>query len=293
VEFGNGAGAHANVRELPAANTTVVPCVAAGQRFCCTIRTDTIMWILAAWMTLLPPTMPARSTLNCNGAGTSQGATQIVAGTRKSANEQPGAEPRVISGSASNTSMPGGEVATPPPVISSQAQKVSEIANQRGDRTYLMVDKAQGEIILFEDGRPIYRSAALTGKSLGDYLPPRAINVPTSRHPSADLKVTPAGRYTVSRERDAEFGTVFTINEIKGKDWDIGVHRVFLGDPAEHRAERLRSANRDDRHISFGCINVDPDTIRVLTRHLAKLRKTPIYILPQDVSRTMAIFGPG
>lgn len=37
------------------------------------------------------------------------------------------------------------------------------------------------------------------------------------------------------------------------------IHRVWLGNPAEHRAKRLRSTNASDRKITKGCINVTPE----------------------------------
>jgi hypothetical protein len=203
--------------------------------------------------------------------------------------------PEAIQTSAKHSDAPKDSLAAPsasPPAISDQAQAVGDIAIQHGDRTFVIVDKIRGEIILYEDGRPTYSSAALTGMSLGDRLPPGALKVPTSHFTRLELKVTPAGRYTVSPERDPEYGMVLTINEIKGTDWDIAIHRVYLGDPRERRAERLHSPDPDGRHITFGCINVDRDTIHTLLRHLAKIRKTPLYILPQDTSETEAMFAP-
>jgi hypothetical protein len=273
----------------------ITPNAPALNQFSRSIRAGFMLRVLSAWIAILLLMMPAEAQLNCDGAGSARCmARRDVAEARRSESSPTGGVPRAFGGSGPSTgaSPPAEEAGRSPPVLSDQARTVSEIANQRGDRTFLMVDKAGGEIILFENGQAIYSSAALTGMSLGDYLPPGAINVPPSPNTSLNLKVTPAGRYTVSREHDPEYGTVFIINELQGKDWDIAIHRVFLGTPAEHRAERLRSASRDDRHIGFGCINVDPNTIGVLARHLTKIRKTPIYVLPQDLTRTMAIFAP-
>jgi hypothetical protein len=105
-------------------------------------------------------------------------------------------------------------------------------------------------------------------------------------------KVTPAGRFTVSRGSDKLYGTLLDVNEIRGKDWGIAIHQVYLGDPSERRAERLRSPNENDKHITYGCINVEPGTIRVLLRELPKDRPTALYILPEDEARTAAYFAP-
>jgi hypothetical protein len=177
-----------------------------------------------------------------------------------------------------------------PPELSDQERTVSEIADGRGDKTYLMIDKLMGEVILFDNGQPIFSGPALTGVSLGDDVPPASLKAAFSQFSRPDYKVTPAGRFTLKRENDPEYGTVFTINEVQGKDWDIAVHRVYLGTPSEHRAERLRSPNAEDRHITYGCINVTKDAIPVLARHLTG-RRIPVYILPTDVTRTLAFFA--
>jgi hypothetical protein len=100
--------------------------------------------------------------------------------------------------------------------------------------------------------------------------------------------MTPAGRCTLAREPDPAYGTVFTLNEIKGKDWDIAIHRVALV-LSEHRPERLRSSIASDRHITNGCVNVERDTISVLERYLTG-RNIPVYILPQNIDITLTLF---
>jgi hypothetical protein len=102
--------------------------------------------------------------------------------------------------------------------------------------------------------------------------------------------VTPAGRFTVTAEADPEYGRVWTLNEIHGKDWDFAIHQVYLGFPAEHRDARLHSADIADRHITLGCINVEPSTIQTLSRQLPKKGKVPLYILPNDASLVATLF---
>ena len=180
--------------------------------------------------------------------------------------------------------------AAPEPAISAQALEVSRIAERNGDKTFLMVDKARGEIILFENDKPSFSGPALTGASMGDRIPPKVLTFYNSHPLTTDQKVTPAGRFTVTPELDPEYGHVWTINEIQGKDWDIAIHRVYLGTPSEHREARIHSANPDDRHITFGCINVEPATIQVLARKLPRKGKVPLYVLPRDQSMTAALF---
>ena len=186
------------------------------------------------------------------------------------------------------------EQAAPDPsavALSDQEQQVSEIAAGRGDRDYLMIDKSRGQIILFREGRPVLSGPALTGESPLDRLPPGVLAKKFTRHAPLNEKVTPAGRFTVSRGHDRELGPTFDINEIDGKDWGLAIHQVYLGTPSEHRGERLRSTTEADNHITFGCINVTPDMMRRLMSDLPNKRSTPLYILPRDTDRTAAFFG--
>jgi len=84
---------------------------------------------------------------------------------------------------------------------------------------------------------------------------------------------------------------LFDVNEVKGKDWGIAIHRVYLGTPSEHRAARLASPNDDVKHITFGCINVAPRTIEFLLHELPENASIPLYILPEDPTQTTAFFA--
>lgn len=202
-------------------------------------------------------------------------------------NEQAAAQPQsVTSGVPTQTDL----ASTTPPVLSSEADQVSQIAVRNGDKRFLMVDKAQGEIILFENGKPILSGPALTGASAGDRVPPKVLTFSGTHPLTPAQKVTPAGRFTVTSETDPEYGRVWTLNELHGKDWDFAIHQVFLGIPAEHRDARLHSANVADRHITFGCINVERDTIQALSQRLPRKGKVPLYILPNDASLVAALF---
>jgi L,D-transpeptidase catalytic domain len=176
------------------------------------------------------------------------------------------------------------------PVLSPQADQVSRIAAKNGDQNFLMVDKARGEILLFENGRPTFSGAALTGESLGDRIPPKVLTFPDTHPLSTNQKVTPAGRFSVKREVDPDYGRVWTITEIHGKDWDIAIHRVYLGTPSEHRDVRLASPNPLGRHITYGCINVERSTIQLLARRLPGRGTVPLYVLPQDEAMTTSFF---
>ncbi len=144
------------------------------------------------------------------------------------------------------------DVSTPPIAIelSPQARQVSQIAVGNGDRDFLMVDKLPGEIYFFKNGQPIFRDAALTGAGTGDRLTPELLAFSFS-HPSTEAeKITPAGRFTVAKQFDKSYGTIFEIQEIKGKDWVLAIHPVFLGVPFEKRLLRLSTSSPKDNYTT-------------------------------------------
>jgi hypothetical protein len=149
-----------------------------------------------------------------------------------------------------------------------------------------MVDKAHGKIALFQNGQLVFSGAALTGESKTDRLPPGTLRKKFSQLGVLEDKVTPAGRSTISRDYDKDYGPLFDINEIQGRDWTISIHRVYLGTPSERRAYRLQSQHHADKHITHGCINVTVDTIQFLMDELPKKRVTVLYILPHDQTKT-------
>lgn len=176
-----------------------------------------------------------------------------------------------------------------PPVLSDQESQAGQMATAQGDRTFLMVDKALGKIILFENGQPVFAGPALTGESTADQMPKTELTAKFDTLNALNTKITPAGRYTVERGFDPEVGgPLFDINEIRGKDWGIAIHQLYLGIPSEHRDARILSPSDEDKHITFGCINVEPATLQVLLHELPEDDQTPLYILPEDASQTAA-----
>jgi hypothetical protein len=178
------------------------------------------------------------------------------------------------------------------PGLSPEALRVSQIAERNGDRDYLMLDKAHGKIIAFQQGRPTFTGAALTGENPSDYLAPDAFTKRFSEQKGLRYKITPAGRYTVSVGFDPHYGQTLDVNEVQGADWDIAIHRVWLGAPSEHRDLRLLSSRVDDKHITYGCIDVDGPTMQALLDRAPSADRTVLYILPQDESLVSRFFLP-
>jgi hypothetical protein len=155
-----------------------------------------------------------------------------------------------------------------------------------------MVDKSLGKILLWEGGKAVFIGNALTGASYSDRLPTSEMKEAFAKLDALDTKVTPAGRFTVARGFEKGYGPLFDIREIQGKDWAIAIHKVFLGFPWEHRATRLESSRYDDKNITFGCINVTPETMELLLHELPESGATPLYVLPRDETKTAAFFAP-
>jgi hypothetical protein len=176
--------------------------------------------------------------------------------------------------------------------LSPAALQVSRIADRNGDQNFLLLDKTAGRIIAFEHGTPTFSGAALTGESLTDIIPQDAFSKSFAETRGLKYKVTPAGRFTVSPGFDPAYGETLDVNEVHGRDWDISIHRVWLGAPAEHRDVRLRTATGQDKHITYGCIDVDADTMHQLLRHVSHGARLALYILPVDEHLVSTLFAP-
>lgn len=176
--------------------------------------------------------------------------------------------------------------------MSPGATRVAQIAAHYGDRDFLMVDKSWGEVFLFRDGKPVVRGSALTGANPADILKPGALSVPFSRDPKLEDKVTPAGRFTVAKEPDHTFGVTLNVNEIQGSDWDIAIHKIFLGFPLEHRDTRLASSDGRVKHITFGCIDISNTAMQKILKQLPNDEATPLYIVPTDERHIATLFPP-
>lgn len=78
-------------------------------------------------------------------------------------------------------------------------------------------------------------------------------------HPVLVGADTPHGEFIVNKRVTADpgyGGDVLQFHETM--NGVFAIHRVYLLNPKEHRAERLRSSDPTARHITRGCINVEP-----------------------------------
>jgi hypothetical protein len=118
---------------------------------------------------------------------------------------------------------------------------------------FIVIDKVNARVFVFDRAGFLRgAAAALLGLGRGDDSVPGigqrklATITPTER-------TTPAGRFEASLGHDFE-------QDLLWIDYDssLSLHRVIVGNPKDHRAERLASPSVLDNRISYGCINVPP-----------------------------------
>jgi hypothetical protein len=113
---------------------------------------------------------PSRAAKSVDTRSTAAGSHVDTAWSGRTHRPRPSAAlPDVQGNETASTEQPAA-----PAVLSDQEERVGQIAVENGDQIFVMVDKARGKIILFENGKPVFSSAALTGESMADRLPPAA-----------------------------------------------------------------------------------------------------------------------
>lgn len=146
-------------------------------------------------------------------------------------------------------------------------------------KDFIVVDKPRATVYVF-DARAHLRASApvLVGAALGDTLTPG-----TGALPWADVRpqdrTTPAGRFVAERGHDE------TGQDVIWLDYDAGIamHRVFTGDPQEHRLERLATTSVTDKRISYGCINVPAAFYDTYIQPVFAGHPAVVYVLPDTL----------
>jgi hypothetical protein len=151
-------------------------------------------------------------------------------------------------------------------------------SGDNGHRVFVILDKQAARAYVFEpDGRLAGAAPVLLGSAIGDDTVP-GIGNKTIEGIAPSERTTPAGRFISEPGRDADLQTVVWVDY----DAALSMHRVFLGTPAEHRAQRLASPTIADNRISWGCINMPwPFFNKVLWPRLGHHHGV-IYILPEQ-----------
>lgn len=142
---------------------------------------------------------------------------------------------------------------------------------------FMIVDKTQARVLLFDaDGQLGGAASALLGLAVGDDSVP-GIGTRKLSSIRPEERTTPAGRFVVSLGRNLQG------KEILWVDYEnaISLHRVATGNAKERRAERLASADIQDKRISYGCINVPVEFFDRLVGPTFSGTNGIVYVLPE------------
>jgi hypothetical protein len=126
------------------------------------------------------------------------------------------------------------------------------------------------------DGRLRGAAPALLGFARGDNSTPGVGDRELSHIRPAD-RTTPAGRFV------AGFGPAFGGEKVLWVDYStaISLHPVIVGNPKDHRLQRLQSPTPKDNRITFGCINVPVAFYKKVVSPTFKRTNGVVYILPE------------
>jgi hypothetical protein len=164
-------------------------------------------------------------------------------------------------------------------IASHDARRVADWVVTSGDNgglPFVIVDKIQAKVFVFDSaGRLRGSSFALLGTARGD----RSIPGIGSRKLSTirpEERTTPAGRFVASIGHDLK-------NDILWVDYkdSISLHRVIRGNPGDHRLQRLATASRLDKRITYGCINVPVKFYDTVVLGTFTGTSGVVYILPE------------
>lgn len=153
-------------------------------------------------------------------------------------------------------------------------------SRDNGHLPFAIIDKINARVFVFAaDGRLLGADAALLGMGRGDKYD-AGIRGRKMADIKPDDRITPAGRFPVSLQRDSNGKEVLLIDY----DAAIALHPVVKGTPAERRAERLNSASAQDNRISYGCINVPLQFYQKIVSPAFTKTHGVVYILPETSS---------
>jgi len=84
-------------------------------------------------------------------------------------------------------------------------------------------------------------------------------------HPVLVGADTPRGEFTVNKRVTADAGYGGDVLQFKVDSTGVyALHRVYLLNPKEKRAERLKNPDPAVRHITKGCVNLEPAVYEII-----------------------------
>jgi hypothetical protein len=144
---------------------------------------------------------------------------------------------------------------------------------------YMVIDKVDARVFAFDaQGARRGTAPALLGLGRGDDSAPGIGTRKLAMITPAE-RTTPAGRFEAALGFDLE-------QDVLWIDYDaaLSMHRVIVGNPADHRRARLASPSPGDNRISYGCINVPARFYDTVVAPLFKGTVGIVYILPETRS---------
>ena len=170
------------------------------------------------------------------------------------------------------------------------ATLIPALKGKNGDKLITIADKPSGQIFVFDaDGKLITKQKALFGHAKGDLY--------VGNNDLPKNRITPAGLFGLKLVDAAEggasaktageydFGKVFALED---PDAVVTImHSVWLHESdAKQRAAALKNDNPADSRYSFGCINVDKDTYKMLLdKYQSQMDGSKLFVVPDDQTK--------
>ena len=160
---------------------------------------------------------------------------------------------------------------------------VASIANHAlntgNGSAFMVIDKPNATLYAYDkEGNLVGTTAALTGKAFGDVA--TDANKAIEDYTDTD-KITPAGKFTGNFSFNEDYGSVVALAETVNEQTFVAVHRTYLGNPSEKRAERLATPTVADNRVSYGCINVPSEFYDSVVAEYF-VNPSQIYVMPDQ-----------
>ena len=190
----------------------------------------------------------------------------------------------ISAGSASTEPNSGIAEGAPSPEVQSFVRWVVASGDDKG-LSFLVVDKREAEVFVYSPAGELRGAGpALLGLARGDKAPADIGRRPLARIPPED-RITPAGRFVAALGQDLGEKDVLWIDY----EGAFALHRVIVGNPADHRLQRLATPTAADNRISYGCINIAPEFFDKTVEPSFSVSGGIVYVLP-EVEPLAAVF---
>lgn len=154
--------------------------------------------------------------------------------------------------------------------------QIIDRADNQG-RPFAVVDKRAAMLFVFgARGELIGQTSVLLGLARGDGSAPDLVNRRPATLAPAE-RTTPAGRYASEPGHNDKGEDIVWIDY----DASLAIHRLRPSPAAERRAERLASANPEDKRISYGCVVVPIAFYDEVVRPTLGTARGMVYVLPE------------